>query len=318
MNSVIHFVGIDVSKNFMDVHVLKTGTSFRSSSSPEGRQQLLEKLPQPKTCLVVLEASGGYERSLVGDLVQAGHLVAVVNPGQVRSYAKALGVKAKTDRVDARVIARFAHDVQPRPRSEQHAQQAELDELVARRRQLIELRTAESNRRETSLAKPVKQSLQRSLNAISADLKKIDRAIESLVASHDDWQDRLRQLTSVPGVGTVTAVTLIAELPELGQLNRKEIAALAGVAPYTRESGVWRGQRKIAGGRATVRTALYMSALASIKFNPDIRQFALRLRQRGKKGKVVLVACMRKLLTILNTMVRDHTTWSPRLAAAGV
>jgi transposase len=316
MDSVTHFVGIDVSKNFLDVHVLETGASFRSSSSPEGRQQLLEKLPKPQTCLVVLEASGGYERLLVGDLVQAGHSVAVVNPGQVRSYAKALAIKAKTDRIDARVIARFAHDIKPRPRTEQHQQQAELDELVARRRQLIELRTAEYNRRGTSLSKPVKQSLQRSINAINKDLQKIDRAIEELVSSHDDWQGRLEQLTSVPGVGNVTAVTLVAELPELGELNRKEIAALAGVAPFTRDSGVFRGQRKIRGGRSAVRTALYMAALATIKFNPDIRAFALRLRQAGKKGKVVLVACMRKLLTILNVMVREQTMWSPRLASA--
>jgi len=316
MDSVTHFVGIDVSKNVLDVHILETGTSFRSSSSPEGRQQLLEKLPQPKTCLVVLEASGGYERLLVGDLVQAGHIVAVINPGQIRSYAKALAIKAKTDKIDARVIARFAHDIKPRPRTEQHQQQAELDELVARRRQLIELRTAEYNRRGTSLSKPVRQSLQRSINAINKDLQKIDRAIEELVASHDDWQGRLEQLTSVPGVGNVTAITLVAELPELGELNRKEIAALAGVAPFTRDSGLFRGQRKIRGGRSTVRTALYMAALATIKFNSDIREFALRLRQAGKKGKVVLVACMRKLLTILNTMVREQTMWSPRLASA--
>jgi transposase len=318
MDAVTHFVGIDVSKNTLDVHILETGVSFRSPSSPEERQKLIAQLPTPQTCLVVLEATGGYERSLVGDLVQAGHVVSVVNPGQVRSYANALGVKAKTDKVDAKVIARFGRDVKPRPKAAGHSQQTELDELVARRRQLIELRTAELNRRGTSLTKPVQQSLQRSLSAINKDLQKIDRAIRELVASHDDWQGRLQQLTSVPGVGTVTAMTLVAELPELGQLNRKEIAALAGVAPYTRESGQFRGQRRIWGGRATVRTALYMAALAATKFNPDLRAFAQRLRERGKKGKVVLVACMRKLLTILNTMVRDNTNWIPRLAPAGV
>jgi transposase len=316
MDSVTHFVGIDVSKNSLDVHILETGASFRSSSSPEGRQTLIEKLPPPQTCLVVLEATGGYERALVCELAQAGHLVAVVNPGQVRASAKALSIKAKTDKIDARVIARFAHDVKPRLRTQPHEHQAELDELVARRRQLIELRTAEFNRRGISLTKPVKQSLQRSINAISKDLRKIDQAIEKLVASHDDWQSRLEQLTSVPGVGSVTAVTLVAELPELGRLNRKEIAALAGVAPFTRESGRFQGERKIRGGRPTVRTALYMTALAAIQFNPDLREFALRLRQRGKKGKVVLVACMRKLLTILNVMVREQTMWSPRLASA--
>jgi transposase len=316
IDSITHFVGIDVSKNSLDVHILESATSLRTSSSPEGRQELLQKLPAPGTCLVVLEATGGYERAVVCDLVQAGHHVCVVNPGQVRSYARALGVKAKSDPVDARVIARFARDVKPRPRIEQHAEQDQLDELVARRRQLIELRTAESNRRRTSQTKAVRQSLQQSIDQVNKHLKKIDRAILDLMASHDDWQNRLQQLTSVPGVGQVTAVTLLADLPELGELNRKEIAALAGVAPFTRDSGQHCGQRKIWGGRKTVRTALYMAALSAIKFNPDIRAFALRLRERGKKGKVVLVACMRKLLTILNTIVRDNTLWSTRLAAA--
>jgi len=318
MDTVNSFVGIDVSKHSLDVHVLETGVSFRSSSSPEGRQKLIAQLPQPQSCLVVLEATGGYERLLVCDLAQAGHLVAVVNPGQIRAYANALGVKAKSDKVDARVIARFGQAVKPRPKAQGHERQAELDELVARRRQLLELRTAEFNRRGTSMTRAVKQSLQRSINAVNKDLEKIDRAILELVASHDDWQDRLRQLTSVPGVGTVTGVTLVAELPELGQLNRKEIAALVGVAPFDRDSGQWRGQRRIWGGRTTVRTALYMAALAAKKFNPDMREFANRLHARGKKGKVVLVACMRKLLTILNTMVRDNTMWSPRLAAAEI
>ncbi len=316
MDTVNSFVGIDISKDSLDVHVLDAGAAFRCHSNAEGRQKLIAQLPQPQSCLIVLEATGGYERHLVCDLAQAGHLVAVVNPSQIRAYANALGVKSKSDKVDARVIARFAQAVKPRPKAEGHERQAELDELVARRRQLLELRTAEFNRRETSMTKPVKQSLQRSINSINKDLEKIDRAILELVASYDDWQGRLQQLTSVPGVGTVTAVTLVAELPELGQLNRKEIAALVGVAPFDRESGQWRGQRKIWGGRGSVRCALYMAALAAKKFNPDIREFAQRLHDRGKKGKLVLVACMRKLLTILNTMVRDNTMWSPRLAAA--
>ncbi len=318
MDSVTQFVGIDVSKNFLDVHLQESKTSFRSSSKPEGRQQLLEKLPAPRTCLIVLEASGGYERLVVCDLVAAGHLVAVVNPSQIRHYANALGVKAKTDKVDARVIARFAHDVKPRPQVEQHARQSQLEELVARRRQLLELRTAESNRKGTSLTKPVQQSLQRSINNANKDLKKIEEAIVALIESQDDWQGRMTQLTSMPGVGPVTAATLVAELPELGQLNRKEIAALVGVAPYTRESGQYRGQSKIWGGRTTVRSALYMAAMSAMKHNPDIKAFALRLRERGKKGKVVLVACMRQVLTTLNTMVRCGTTWTPRLAAAEI
>jgi transposase len=318
MDSVTHFVGIDVSKNSLDVHILETKASFRTSSKPEGRQQLLEKLPSPKTCLIVLEASGGYERIIVCDLVAAGHLVAVVNPSQIRHYAKALGVKAKTDKVDAKVIARFAHDVKPRPQAEEQARQSQLEELVARRRQLLELRTAESNRKGITLTKPVQQSLQRSINNANKDLKKIEQAIVALIESHDDWQGRMTQLTSMPGVGPVTAATLVAELPELGQLNRKEVAALVGVAPYTRESGQYRGQSKIWGGRTTVRSALYMAAMNAMKHNPAIKAFSERLKGRGKKGKVVQVACMRKLLTTLNTMVRCGTHWSPRLAAAEI
>ena len=316
MDTLTHFVGIDVSQKFLDVHILETGTAFRSSSNPEGRAQLLQQLPAPGTCLVVLEATGGFERTLVGDLVQAGHLVSVVNPRQIRAYAQALSVKAKSDPVDALVIARFARDIKPRPQLPQRAGQAQLDELVARRRQLIAHRTAESNRRGQSQNQTVRKSLQQSIDHLHKDLQKIDRAIQELMSSDDDWQDRLAQLTSVPGVGQVTALTLIAELPELGELNRKQIAALVGVAPFNRDSGQYRGQRRISGGRATVRTALYMAALSAKKFNPDIHAFAQRLHERGKKGKVVLVACMRKLLTILNTMVRTHTTWHARLARA--
>jgi transposase len=317
MDSVTHFVGIDVSKHFFDVHLLEAGTWLRTSSLPEGRQELLAKLPPPGTCLIVLEATGGYQRALVMDLVEARHLVAVVNPRQIRSYANALSVKAKTDRIDARVIARFARDVKPRPQvHESLAVQVQLDELVARRRQLVELRTAESNRRGMAHSKTVRQSLQQSLDRLAKDLKKIEQAILDLVASRDDWQERRQQLESVPGVGAVTAVTLIAELPELGQLNRQQIAALVGVAPFNRDSGQFRGQRKILGGRVTVRTALYMAAMAALRSNPDIKAYARGLRERGKRGMVVLVACMRKLLVILNSMVRNGTTWSTRLAAA--
>lgn len=317
MDSVTQFVGIDVSKNSFDTHFLESGTSLSTSSDAQGRQQLLAALPAPGTCLIVLEATGGYERALVMDLVEAKHLVSVVNPRQIRSYANALGVKAKSDPIDARVIARFAHDIKPRPQlHESLAAQGQLDELVARRRQLVELRTAESNRRGMASSKTVRQSLQQSLDRIAKDLKKIDRAILDLVASRDDWQQRRRQLESVPGIGPVTAVTLIAELPELGRLNRQQIAALVGVAPFNRDSGLFRGQRKITGGRVRVRTALYMAAMAALRSNPDIRAYARGLYERGKRGMVVLVACMRKLVVVLNSMVRNGTTWSTRLAIA--
>jgi len=315
-DSITHFVGIDVSKDSLDVHILEPRTSFRCSSNQKGRTALLEKLPAPGTCLIVLEATGRCQRPLVADLAAAGHAVAVVNPRQIRDFAKALGILAKTDKIDAQVIARFAERIRPRPMVETHERQTQLNELITRRRQLLEHRTAEFNRRDQSLPKLVRQSLQRSINALSKDLEKLDRAIAELLESDDDWRQRLERLTSVPGVGPVTAATLVAELPELGQLNRKEIAALVGVAPLNRDSGQFRGQRTIWGGRASVRSALYMAALNAKRCNPDLRDFAARLHGSGKKPKVVIVACMRKLLTILNTMMKTQSCWRTRSAVA--
>lgn len=315
-DSVSQFVGIDVSKKSLDVHLLETRTAFRCPNDTKGRTSLLQKLPAPGTCLVVLEATGRYERPLVGELVAAGHVVSVVNPRQIRDFARAKNVLAKNDRLDARIIAQFAQQIRPRPVAETHEHQAHLEELVARRRQLIELRTAEMNRRGVSLTKTVRQSLQRSLNALIKDVRKVDRAIEELVASHDDWQARLRQLQEVPGVGKVTAATIVAELPELGRVNRQEICALVGVAPFDRDSGQFRGRRTIWGGRSSVRKTLYMATLSAMRFNPAIRDFATRLRANGKESKVVIVACMRKLLVILNTIARTNSPWTPRPAAA--
>jgi transposase len=316
MHDITFFVGIDVSKHHLDVHFLEPQTAFRVPHTAEGRAQLLERLPAPGTCLIVLEATGGYERTLASELVAAGHAASVVNARQVRDFAKALGLLAKTDRIDAGVIARFAQQVQPRPLAESHEKQDQLDELVGRRRQLVDLRTAESNRRETSRTEPVRQSLQRSIDTINKDVKRLDKAILKLVQSHDQWQDRFELLKSMPGVGDVTAATLLAELPELGDLNRQQIAALVGVAPMNRDSGRSRGQRRIQGGRRSIRSTLYMAALTACRHNPVIRQFAQRLKAQGKAHKVVLTACMRKLLVILNTMVKTNTPWTPRFAIA--
>lgn len=314
--TVTEFVGIDVSKDTLEVHLLEAGASFRTAAHAEGRRQLIERLPAPGTCLVVVEATGRYEQPLAADLLAAGHLVSVVNPRQVRHFAKALGILAKTDKVDAQVIARFAQQVQPRTLAQTSEKQAQLDELVARRRQLVEHRTAEKNRRSVSQSSAVRQSLQRSLDGLNRDLRRIDKAIAELVASDEDWRERQTQLKSVPGVGAVTAATLIAELPELGQLNRKQISALVGVAPVNRDSGKFSGRRGIAGGRQTVRNVLYMAALCGMKFNPVLREFAARLYARGKTAKVVIVACMHKLLVILNTLVKSNQHWTPPLAAA--
>ena len=308
-DSISSCVGIDVSKGNLDVHLLSEQRTLKLPNTPTGHAQLLPQLPAPGTCRVVLEATGGYERRLVGELVSAGYFVSVVNPRQVRDFAKAHGILAKTDRIDAYVIARFGRDVKPRPVAQTSQKQHQLDELITRRRQLLELRTAERNRLREGLTKLVRHSLQRSIDALSKDLTRIDRAILELVQSDDDWKNRFQLLKTVPGVGDVTAAALVAELPELGQLNRAEIAALVGVAPYPDDSGRHTGKRFIRGGRKTLRCALYMAALTASIHNPVLKRFAQRLKAQGKATKVVLTACIRKLLVILNTMVKNNTTW---------
>jgi len=312
MASISSFVGIDISKDHLDVHILND-SAFRCSNSSSERPGLINKLPEPGSCLIVVEATGRYERALVCDLMAAGHAVSVVNPRQVRDYAKALGLLAKTDRIDAFVLARFAQHVQPRPVAQTQEKQAQLDELVARRRQLVEHRTAEANRQTQCINKEVRHSIQHFIDTINKDLKRIDKEILKLVESDDDWQQRYELLKSVPGVGAVTAATLVAELPELGQLNRGEIAALVGVAPMNHDSGQFRGQRRIKGGRASLRATLYMATLVATRHNPVLQDFYQRLKAQGKKSKVALTACIRKLLVILNTMVKNNTHW--KLAA---
>ena len=308
-DSLVHSVGLDVSKSFLDGHQLPEGHSFRVANSPDGHAELLARLPAPGTCRIVLEASGDYERRIVGDLVAAGHHVAVVNPRQVRDFAKAHGILAKTDRIDARIIARFAQDVKPRPLAKTTEKQGELDQLVTRRRQLLQLRTAESNRLKDGLTKLVRQSVQRSITALTEDIIRLDRAILKLVQSDDDWQQRFELLKTVPGVGEITAAALVAELPELGQLNRQKISALVGVAPYAADSGARTGKRCIRGGRKSLRCVLYMAALSASQHNPVLKKFAERLKSAGKAAKVVLTACIRKLLVILNSMVKQNTPW---------
>jgi transposase len=312
MNASISWhVGIDVSKNSFDVCVLPQKTFFKLQQDVSGRQQLLAHLPSPGTCLVAIEATGGYERLLVTQLVDAGHHVAVVNPRQVRNFAKGVGILAKTDRIDASVLARFAHDVQPRCLGQTPEKQGELEQLVVRRRQLVGLRTSEKNRMETITAKLVRKSLQQTIDHLNKQIRRIDKEILALVESHDEWRDKTNLIQSVPGIGPVAGASLVAELPELGHLNRQEIASLVGVAPLNRDSGRFRGQRTTWGGRASLRRVLYMAALTARRCNPVIRAFADRLAAHGKKAKVILTACMRKLLVILNTMVKNNTQWNP-------
>jgi transposase len=227
----------------------------------------------------------------------------------VRDFAKAIGVLAKTDKIDARVIARFGQQVRPRAYVKTHEKQGELDQLVTRRRQLIGLRTSEKNRQQQADSKDVAKSISRTLDHLRKDIRRIDEAIRKLVQSDDQWKDRAELLESTPGVGEVTSTTLIAELPELGDLNRGQISALVGVAPFNCESGTMRGKRMIFGGRKSVRDVLYMAAMSAMQFNPAIRCFSKRLKDQGKPHKVVVTACMRKLLVILNTMVKENKTW---------
>lgn len=308
-DSICCFLGIDVSKGTLDGQFLPEPRRLKLPNTSAGHAQLLTQLPAPGTCHIVVEATGGYERRLVAELAAAGHLVSVVNPRQVRDFAKAHGVLAKTDRIDAQVIARFARDIRPRPVAQTSQKQAELADLVTRRRQLLQLRTAESNRLREGMSKLVRQSLQRSIDAFSKDLTRIDRAILELVQSDDDWKNRFELLKTVPGVGEVTAAALVSELPELGQLNREKISALVGVAPYPDDSGCHTGKRYVRGGRKTLRSTLYMAALCASIHNPVLKRFAQRLKDHGKPAKVVLTACIRKLLVILNTMVKTNTTW---------
>jgi transposase len=317
MDATSHaFVGIDVAKHSLDVCVLGEDRLFTLTNNAAGLRQLVEKLPAPGSCLVVVEATGGYQQRAVGALVTAGHSVAVVNPRQVRDFARGLGILAKTDRLDARVIARFGQHAQPRPVEIASEKQAELRELVTRRRQLIELRTAEQNRLETTLTKVVRKNVRHLVEQLDKQIRQLEEAIGQLVENEPELASKSALLETVPGVGPVTATSLLVDLPELGRLDRQQVAALVGVAPFNRDSGKFHGRRRIWGGRSAVRSVLYMAALTARRSNPLIREFAKRLEAAGKPFKVVITACMRKLLVILNAMMRDRTNWNPNGALA--
>jgi transposase len=289
------FVGIDVAKKALDVCVEPERRAFTCDADPAGIKHLLGQLPTPGTCLVVVESTGSYHRRLVAELVAAGHHVAIANPRQVRDFAKGHGILAKTDRLDAAVLAHFGRQVRPRIVRPAHAKQADLEALVTRRRQLVALRTAEKNRLEGPLPKTVHKSIQQVIDLLTKQVERIEKDILRHIESDDDWNAKAKLLSSVPGVGPATIATLLAELPELGILNRQQIATLVGVAPICRDSGQTNGPRHIGGGRADVRTTLYMAALAARRCNPTIQRFAERLKAAGKAAKVVITACMRKL-----------------------
>jgi transposase len=302
------YVGIDVSKDRLDVHVRPSGEAFAVARDGEGLAALVTRLQPLAPHLVAVEATGGFEMTVAAAIAAAALPLAVVNPAQVRHYAQALGRRAKTDRIDAEVIARFAEAARPEPRSLPDEATQTLSDLVTRRRQIIAMMVAE-RQRATRLPKRLKRSCERVVRVLEAELSALDQDIDTTVRGSPAWRAKEDLLASVPSVGDITARTLIADLPELGTLDRRKIAALVGVAPFTRQSGRWQGKAFIAGGRPNVRAALFVATMSAVRHNPTIRAFRQRLLAKGKPKMVVMVACMRKLLTILNAILRDQKPW---------
>jgi transposase len=305
------FVGIDVAKQHLDIHVRPTDERFRLLRDEAGLGNLVERLRPLGPVLVVLEATGGYEVPVAAALGSAGLPVAVANPRQIRDFARATGQLAKTDTLDALIIALFAEAVQPEARPLPTAQAQALGELVARRRQLTDMLGAESNRQQQAHDPRLQRRIATHIRWLTKALAELEADLDDTIRSSPLWRAQDNLLQSVPGVGGVTAFTLIADLPELGHLDRRKIAALVGIAPLNRDSGAWRGRRMIAGGRPTVRCVLYMAALTAIRFNPVIAHFYQRLTAAGRPKKVALIAAMRKLLTMLNAILRDQRPWQP-------
>jgi len=307
------FVGIDVSKDRLDVHAHPSGQSFATTRNGAGLAELVERLRAWEPALIAVEATGGFETTVAAALAAARLPVVVVNPAQVRHYAQALGKRAKTDAIDADVIARFAAATRPALREFPDETTRLLADLVARRRQIVEMMAAEGQRERRIADKRLKKSILRLRKALEKELTEIDGEIDDTMRGSPAWVEKESLLASVPGVGPVTARTLIAEMPELGTLDRRQIAALAGLAPWTRQSGQWRGKSMIGGGRKTVRAVLFMAALVAARFNPLLKAFRDKLVAAGKPKLVATVAKARKLLTILNAMVRDGRPWSPEV-----
>ena len=303
------WVGIDVSKHHWDVAFHSKKRVSRLTADQAGIRELLALVDKQGLIHVCLESTGGWERSLVASLQEQGLLVSVVNPRQVREFARAQGQLAKTDSIDARVIARFAAMMQPEPTRKPTKNQEKLRSLRARRRQVSDSLVQEKNRLASQPDKDARRSIQDAVDFYQQQLESLDAQIKQLMQTDPDFQHRLSLLVSVPGVGTTTAAALMADLPELGTLNRRETACLAGLAPINRDSGTLRGKRMIGGGRATVRKALYMATLVATRHNPVIRNFYQQLIGRGKAKMTALTACMRKLLLILNALLKENRPW---------
>lgn len=302
------FIGIDVSKDFLDLCALPGGESARFANTAAGIESLVVKVKELSPTLIVLEATGGCEMSAVAAMAEVSLPVTVVNPRQVRDFAKATGQLAKNDALDAGVLALFADKVRPPVRPLPDKETRALGELVARRRQISGMLTMEKNRFKQA-SSPVSRDIKEHIQWMEKRMKDLDNRLHELLIASPLWREKDDLLQSVPGVGSALSVTLLAELPELGTLNRRQIAALVGIAPFARDSGRWRGQRFVWGGRAAVRATLYMGALVATRHNPVIQAFYKRLRGAGKAPKLALTACMRKLLTILNSMMKNRTSW---------
>ena len=313
MTTVAICIGIDVSKDRLDLAWRPTGERWTAPNTEQGIRAICRRLRTPAPTLIVLEATGGLELPLTGALAAAGLPVVVVNPRQIRDFAKATGRLAKTDALDAAVLAQFAEAVRPPVRPLPDAATQALSALLLRRRQLIGMRTAEQNRLGSSPA-PLRKGIRAHITWMEGRLADLDEELATTIRESPLWREKDDLLQSTPGVGPVLALTLLASLPELGTLTRQQIAALVGVAPLNRDSGRFRGSRRVWGGRAHVRAALYMGTLVATRFNPVIRAFYQRLCAAGKAKKVALTACMRKMLTMLNAMLKHQTPWTPQCA----
>ena len=301
-------VGIDVGKEKLDVGLTCEKQVRVWANDEAGRAELSDWVVTQKASFVVVEASGGYEAALVSELVARGQEVALVNPTRVRAFARAEGTLAKTDKIDAGVIARFGATMKPQARVRREEDQVKLNEKITRRRQLVLMLTAEKNRLHTT--SPTMQAhIASHIAWLQAEIEALEEQISQVIKANPAWAETAKRVDSVPGIGFITAATLVADLPELGQLNRQKIAALVGLAPFNQDSGKQRGKRRIFGGRTSVRSVLYMATLSAIRHNPVIKEFYQRLLDKGKLKKVALTACMRKLLVILNTMVKTGQDW---------
>lgn len=306
------YIGIDVSKKHLDVCIRSTGEYFKVDNNASGFKLIKKRLSTYRPCLLVAEATGGYETDLVRTLQKENFACAVVNPRQVRDFAKALGQLAKTDKIDASVLARFGEAIKPTVKAVASYEEQDLSDTQQRRRQLVEMITMEKNRYDRASGN-TRSQIKKTIHFLDKQLKVLEKRLTAQINENEGWRTKMELLQSIKGIGQVIALTLISDLPELGQVGRKEIAALVGVAPLNRDSGQYQGRRGTWGGRANVRSALYMGTLVAVRFNPTLKTFYDKLCPAGKKKKVALIACVRKLLVIMNTMIKNNTPWQAKL-----